>query len=393
MQPGDLFRNPELASTFDTVGSLGAREGFYKGRIAQAIVAVVADFGGVLSLEDLADHETAFEAPVSAVYRGVRLYETPPPTHGVAALQALLLMDKVKGSRSDGLSVEELRARRGGADEAHLGIECMRLAFCDALKYCCDPRFRDVPLDVLLSDEYIRKRALEISSDVSNSAIDAGDISAFTTSSDTVYFACVDPFGNACSMINSNYQGFGVGIVPEGCGFTLQNRGFNFSLEPGHANSAGPRKKPYHTIIPGLAVRESDKSFFCTFGNMGGFMQPQGHAQIMRNLIEFKMDPQAAVDAPKWFVCGAGTRQDPSDMRRSVVKIEEGYGGESDGGGGGAEELARQLRARGHDVLPIVKGYDRHIYGRGQIILRDPASGVLAAGSDPRADGCAMPLV
>lgn len=138
---------------------MGAKEGFYKGRIAQAIVSAVAEFGGVLSTDDLASHETAFEAPASAVYRGVRLYETPPPTHGVAALQALLLMEKIKGSSDDGLSAEQLRVRRGGADEAHLGIECMRLAFCDALKYCCDPRHRGVPLDVLLSDEYISKKS------------------------------------------------------------------------------------------------------------------------------------------------------------------------------------------------------------------------------------------
>jgi len=189
-------------------------------------------------------------------------------------------------------------------------------------------------------------------------------------------------------------QGFGTGIVPDGCGFTLHNRGLNFSLEAGHPNVAGPRKRPYHTIIPGLATRETDGSLYCTFGNMGGFMQPQGHVQLIRNLVDFGLDPQRALDAPRWFVQDVDKYQVTSSVGLSSVLLERGYGGEHDGGpvGDSGETVMNALIERGHAVK-MGDGYKREIYGRGQIIVRDPATGILSAGSDPRADGCAIPVL
>ncbi len=277
---GDVVKNPDLAETFRTVAELGAREGFYTGRIADAIVAAVREFEGVLDHDDLEQHATAFEAPTSTVYKGVRIYETPPPTHGLAALIALKLIEEVErfyradspaespvppSTQSFDFSAPD-KKERGSEYQAHIGIECMRLAFADALQHICDPRLRDVPVDELLSQSFIQQRAMQININTSSPVV-ATDYSAFEAS-ETVYFCVVDREGNGCSMIQSNYVGFGTGIVPKGTGFTLNNRGHNFSLEVGHPNAAAPRKRPYHTIIPALATNEADGSLFGVFGNM-----------------------------------------------------------------------------------------------------------------------------
>lgn len=435
---GEIFRNPDLACTFEELAARGAKEGFYKGRIADAIVEAVAEYGGVLCLEDLATHETAFEDPISAVFRHVRIYEPPPPTQGLAALLALRLIEKVSppplskmSQDSDSLSAhssasqsftsmdselrqqqerEYLRMKRGSAEEAHISLECMRLAFADVLQHSCDPRHRDVPVDSLLSDEYINNRAKVFKSSSSVDNIDAGDPSIFQYS-DTVYFCCIDAEGNGCSMINSNYLGFGSGIVPKNTGFALHNRAHNFSLPPDHPNVAAPRKRSYHTIIPGLATRESDGSLYSVFGNMGAFMQPMGHVQLIRNLVDFQLNPQAAVDAPKWYIGNIGGKQDARDVKLSIVRLEDGYGDSNDGGGsdGGRRttgDVVESLKRLGHGLFepcapaqghrlddPVVRGNARFVYGRGQIITRNPNTGVLVGGSDPRADGCAMPVV
>lgn len=194
-------------------------------------------------------------------------------------------------------------------------------------------------------------------------------------------------------MINSNYMGFGSGIMPKGTGFTLQNRGHNFSMVRGHPNQACLGKRPYHTIIPGLATWEHDRSLFAVFGNMGGFMQPMGHVQLLRNVLNYHLDPQLACDAPRWYLMHTGNTQSASDCQKSV---EQDYGRYRVSDSEERDEYAQiavQLAAKGHEVVPIVQGRNRTMYGRAQMILRHPQTGVFWAGSDPRADGCAMPLL
>jgi gamma-glutamyltranspeptidase/glutathione hydrolase len=184
----------------------------------------------------------------------------------------------------------------------------------------------------------------------------------------------VDKFGNACSFINSNYAGFGTGIVPKGWGFTLQNRGHNFSLDPKHPNALAPGKRPYHTIIPAMVTRESDDSLYASYGVMGGFMQPQGHVQVLSALVDDGVDPQSALDRPRFCI--------DVENAGGQVALEDGM----------PPEIILDLKKLGHPVYSV-SGYERSLFGRGQVILRDPVSGLLTAGSDPRADGCAMTLI
>ena len=286
-------------------------------------------------------------------------------------------------------------------------------------------------MDNLLSEQYIDARVRLISpvsfSDVRpgtptcveppSESYTAETYRAFANG-ETVYFSVIDQYGNACSFVNSNYKGFGTGIVPRGCGFTLQNRGYGFSLVPGHANVLGPRKKPYHTILAGLATIDNAHSpLHSVFGVMGGFMQPQGHLQVLINIIDRKVDPQTALDSPRWYV--DHLTQDASSVCVSKLKVEEGYGeGEvfaSAAGGGASGDVEERgsnaleyLRGRGHQ-LEVLSGRKRQVFGRGQIIMRkqwgapatldygghvgsegdDEGPVVWWAGSDPRADGCA----
>ena len=390
---GEILKNPDLANTFEKVASLGAREGFYKGTIGDAIVDAIQSYGGIITKEDLEEHRTAFEEPISCEYKGLRIYETPPPTHGLAALITLSLLDELSPGIKD-------TKDRSSVHETHLGVECMRLGYADALRHVADPRYGDIPIDALLSKDYIKQRA-KLVTDNAYQDVDAGDPYNIETSkafqaSDTVYFCCIDGEGNGCSFINSNYLGFGSGIMPKGTGFCLHNRGHNFSLIPGHPNVAAPRKRPYHTIIPGLATRISDNSLYCTFGNMGGFMQPQGHVQLIRNLVDFGMDPQSAIDSPRWYICGAGEKQDASDVKTSIIKLEDGYGGKWDGNtsnnNDNGEGMCRSLSDKGHKVEPLVTGHLRALYGRAQCIVRT-SDGILWGGSDSRCDGTAAVVV
>jgi len=390
-QANEIFTNRDLANTFRRVGMNGAKQGFYCGVIAARIEEAVREFGGVLDLQDLSSHKTADESPISHVFRGVRVYQTPPPSHGVAVLVALAMLEKLQAKL--GIDKESYRGR-GDEYEAHLMIECMRLSFADALEYVSDPRTNPVPIEVLLSDAFITSR-LDLIGDRAISNLTCGDLTPFATS-DTVYFCCTDQEGNACSFINSNYMGFGTGIVPKGCGFTLHNRGYNFNLLPEHANCVGPSKRPYHTIIPGLSTYEDDQSLHAVFGNMGGFMQPMGHLQLLRNLVDYSMDPQLSVDAPRWYLKPTGLTQTCEDMRTSSVQLEYGYGGSQDGSKDSndyGQRVASLLRLRGHEVDELVCDDARTLYGRAQVILRHRPSNVFIAGSDPRADGCAIPQV
>ncbi len=356
---GERFRNPGLARTLQAVADGGSAT-FYQGEIGRAIVQVVQAAGGALSESDLAEHRGEWVDPISASFRGYNLWEAPPNGQGLAVLLALNLLE--------GFELAELQPL--GPARLHLILESLRLAFADALQYVADPEFAPAPLAELLSKSYAAARRMLI--DPSRATLDQS-VGQLTTASDTVYLTTVDPLGNACSFINSNYMGFGTGIVPAGWGFTLQNRGLGFSLDPDHPNRLAPRKRPYHTIIPGMVTRP-DGSLFVSFGVMGGFMQPQGQVQVLIGLIDDNLDPQAALDRPR--VCL--TTASPG----SPVALEEGI----------PDESRHQLEAMGHSV-EMVGGKARALFGRGQIILRDPASGVLSGGSDPRADGCAVPLI
>jgi gamma-glutamyltranspeptidase/glutathione hydrolase len=256
-------------------------------------------------------------------------------------------------------------------DRLHLEIEAMRLAFADTRRYNADPAFNPPPLDWLLSKEYAARRRALIDP---RQALKEVAFGIPPGHSDTVYFSVVDAQGNACSFINSNYMGFGTGIVPKGWGFTLQNRGHNFSLDPAHPNVLAPGKRPYHTIIPAMATKESDGTLAYSFGVMGGFMQPQGHMQVVVALEDDRLDPQAALDRPRFCI-------EPDDGR-GMTALEEGI----------PVGVMAGLAEMGHPLRPV-SGMNRGLFGRGQIIGRMSDSGVLFAGSDPRADGCAMGLI
>jgi len=370
---GEIFRNLGLARTFKTIAEEGAAA-FYQGEIAESIVHVVNEAGGCLSLDDLAAHTSTWEEPISVDYRGYRVYECPPNGQGITALIALNILEGFDLAESNPLSVERL----------HLMIESLRLAFADARWYVTDPAFSNIPIEELLSESYAAKRRKLINTKHAIRNLSRGTP---VNSSDTVYLSVVDKFGNACSFINSNYMGFGTGIVPKDWGFTLQNRGHNFSLDPNHPNALAPRKRPYHTIIPAMVTRAErsrsdsggeveaqvgEETLFASYGVMGGFMQPQGHVQVLSALVNDGLDPQAALDRPRFCI--------DAEESGGRVAIEEGM----------SQETFNGLEKLGHPVYSV-SGYDRALFGRGQVILRDEF-GVLCGGSDPRADGCAMGL-
>jgi gamma-glutamyltranspeptidase/glutathione hydrolase len=358
---GEIFRNPGLARTFRTVAE-GGKAAFYQGPIAQAIVDVLNASGSVMALEDLAAHTSSREDPIFADYRGYRIWECPPNGQGLAALLALNILEGFDLAEMGPLSTERL----------HLMIEAMRLAFADANWFVADPAVNPAPLEELLSQAYTTARRKLIKLD--QAVVDQVHGSP-VAGSDTVYLSVVDGDGNACSFINSNYMGFGTGIVPKGWGFTLQNRGHGFRLESGHPNAAAPGKRPYHTIIPAMITRPVDgqEQLFASYGVMGGFMQPQGHLQVAVNLIDDGLDPQAALDRPRFCLLGGN--------EAGRVGLEDGI----------PLDVMSGLADLGHRVLPRT-GYARSLFGRGQVIQVDPESGALWAGSDPRADGLAMSL-
>jgi len=361
-QAGEIFRNPGLARTLKVIARDGAAA-FYEGEIGEAIVAVQNQCGGVLSRDDLIHHRSTWDTPISTLYRGHRIWECPPNGQGLAVLLALNILEGVDLAAQKPLSAERL----------HWMIEAMRLAFADTRWFVTDPATDPAPLEALLSSAYADERRECIDP---KSA--AGDVrrGSPTAGSDTVYLSVVDGEGNACSFINSNYMGFGTGIVPKGWGFTLQNRGHNFSCDAAHPNALAPGKRPYHTIIPGLITQDGgdgEHTLAGSFGVMGAFMQPQGQVQTLVAMLDDQLDPQAALDSPRFCL--------PNGESGDAVALEPGI----------PVSTIEALTQRGHEVR-LVEGVERALFGRGQIILRDPVSGVLCGGSDPRADGCAMAL-
>ncbi|MBE3039368.1 MAG: gamma-glutamyltransferase family protein [Chloroflexi bacterium] len=357
---GEIFRNPGLARAMRAIAE-GGKKAYYEGSIAEGVVAILNEAGGCMDLQDLADHHSTWEQPISVTYRGLRIWECPPNGQGIATLLALNLLEGFDLAALTPLSAARL----------HLEIEAMRLAFADTRYYVADPACVPVPVEALLDKNYASQRRGLIDPLLANPQVTYGVPHA---SSDTIYLSVVDGEGNACSFINSNYMGFGSGIVPRGWGFSLQNRGNNFSLDPKAPNVLAPGKRPYHTIIPAMATYAENDSLYASFGVMGGFMQPQGHLQVVIALLEDGFDPQTALDLPRFCIA--------AEHMLGPVALEEGI----------SIQTMAALADMGHTVRPV-SGWGRGVFGRGQIIRRDPATGVLCAGSDPRADGCAMSLV
>ncbi|KAL3877327.1 hypothetical protein ACJMK2_035057 [Sinanodonta woodiana] len=367
---GEIMRLPLLAKTFKELGTHG-KKAFYEGRIAAAIVEAVQTFGGVMTKEDLQNHVTTFDEPISIDYKGYQVWEIPPNGQGITALIALNILE--------GIDLKSMR--HNSSAYLHTLIEALRLSFSDSTWYCADPAKVHVPVAELLSKDYAAKRRSLIQPDKKLLDIGHGEMPG----SDTVYFSVCDKEGNACSFINSNYMGFGSAIVPEGCGFTLQNRGNGFSLEECHPNVIAPYKRPYHTIIPAMVTSSATGELLASYGVMGAYMQPQGHVQVLLNMVEFGMDPQQALDQPRLCI-GHGNRMMKGSL--DCVNLEEGI----------CLQVMEELKMLGHNVTGI-GGFNRSLFGRGQVIARgpwpfnssfDPDSLVYWAGSDPRADGMAV---
>ncbi|ESK97965.1 lincomycin-condensing protein lmba [Moniliophthora roreri MCA 2997] len=408
--PGQIIKLTNLGKTFRELAAKG-KDGFYKGRIAEAIVELIQSKGGVMELEDLAKHETKFVEPLKYTYAGeVNVYEvwilvhvdrlcaqpfihesvlqmakglTSPPYSSranflCAGITALIALGILESAQEQGIIGSLSEMEHNSTEYLHILVEALRLAFADSQWYVADPDVVDVPVKDLLNKEYLASRARLIDPTKTNPRAVHGNP---FNSSDTVYFSVTDRWGNACSYIQSNYAGFGTGAIPKGCGFTLQNRGSGFILDENHPNALKGGKRPYHTIIPCLATK--GEGLFLSFGVMGGFMQPQGHVQVLLNILR-GYTPQAALDAPR-FCISAGSPETQSQSTgnagdiNSEVYFEEGI----------PDETIAKLREMGHDARKAV-GFNRSMMGRGQVIQKiHDASGrtVWAAGSDPRADG------
>lgn len=353
-RPGEVWRNPGLAGVLREIAADGV-DAFYRGAIASEILAVLAEGGGLMQHSDLAAHVSTFEPPISTTYRGHTVYECAPNGQGITTLIALNVLEGFDLAALEPTSPEHL----------HYEIEAMRLAFEDARTYVADPAVADVPVSGLLSKAYADERRSLIDPGRVREAITAG---VPARGSDTVYMAVVDADGNACSFINSVYQGFGTGMVPPGRGFTLHNRGANFSLDPSHRNALAGRRRPYHTIIPALSTT-ADGALHAVFGVKGAFTQPQGQVQVFVQMVDHGVDPQSALDAPRFCLrpaSGAGE-----------VHVEYGI----------PVNTMMRLEQMGHVVVPST---DRFVFGTGQAIWRDPEMGTFWGGTDPRADGAAI---
>lgn len=350
-QDGQVVQLKGLAKTFRAIAE-GGPEAFYTGEIAKAIADTIQAQGGVMTVDDLKAHHSTWGDPISMNYRGVDVYEHPPNGQG---LTALIAMNIAKGFELGEMDWDD-------PERLHLMIEAMRLAFADAREYIADPAKANVPVEGLLNEGYAaQRRAL-----IDPQRAQHPSFGIPPASSNTIYLCVVDGEGNACSFINSLYMGFGSGIVAKGTGVFMQNRGAGFVLDAAHRNALEPGKRPYHTIIPGMALK--DGQLWAAFGVMGGDMQPQGHFQVMSAMVDDDWNPQEALDRPRWML-SAGTAG-------SELAMEEGHD----------FKVLAKLAQMGHQIRPV-SGPSRNMFGSGQIIRRDAESGVLFGGSDPRKDG------
>lgn len=354
---GEIFKNPFLANTLETLGREG-RDAFYKGEIARKIADTMHRQGGFLSYEDLASHTSDWLEPVSTRYRGYDVWELPPNGQGIAALQMLNILEGF-----------DLKAMGFGSPEhVHTFLEAKKLAFEDRAHFYADLEFMKVPISWLISKTYAAERRALINPQRAGRSFPPGNPAL--EEGDTIYLTTADPERNMVSLIQSNYRGMGSGMTPEGLGFVLQDRGELFDLTPGRANSYAPGKRPFHTIIPAFITKDGKP--FMSFGVMGGATQPQGHVQIVTNLVDFGMNVQEAGDAPRILHEGSseptGERMDDG----GTVFLEEGFGWET----------VRGLLQRGHKVSFNLGGH-----GGYQAIRYDPVQGVYYGASESRKDG------
>ncbi len=354
---GEIFRNPALARTLTLIAE-GGRDAFYTGEIARTIDAYMRQHGGFLRYEDLAAHTSYWVDPVSTEYRGYTVWELPPNGQGIAALQMLNILE--------GYDIASMGF--GSPEYLHLLVEAKKLAFEDRAQFYADPEFNEIPVDHLISKEYAAERRALINLERAAMAFDAGD--PRLESGDTIYLTVADSAGNMVSLIQSNFSGHGSGMTPPTLGFCFQNRGSLFNLAEGHFNTYAPGKRPFHTIIPAFMTKDGEP--FLSFGVMGGAMQPQGHAQIVVNMIDFGMNTQEAGDAHR--VRHIGSSQ-PTGQRMTdggTVHLEPGFS---------ADTIAA-LEAMGHTVK-VTTG----LYGGHQAIRWDAANGVYFGASESRKDG------
>ncbi len=345
-QTGQRWASPGHAQTLQTIAKQGP-QAFYNGQLAEKIASFAQATGGLLTMDDLAAHTSTWVDPIGVNYHGYEVWEIPPNGQGLTALIALSI-----------LTDTDLTSYPHGSEEnIHLQIEAMKLAFADAKRYIADPAHADVPLAGLLNPAYIAQRRDLIGPEAQDPQ------HGTPPNGGTVYLCTADRAGMMVSYIQSNYEGFGSGIVVPNTGIALHNRGANFSLKEGHPNEAAGGKRPYHTIIPAFLTQNNQP--IGPFGVMGGFMQPQGHTQVVIGTVDYELNPQAMLDAPRWQVTGG-----------LGVELEQGI----------PEDVIRGLATRGHKItIPVRRGN----FGRGQIIWRMD-DGLLVAGSEMRADGTAM---
>lgn len=339
---GEVWASPDHAKTLEIIAQTNA-EAFYRGEIAEKIAQFAKETNGYITADDLAEYQVEWVEPIKTNYRGYDVWEIPPNGQGLIALLALNIVEGFDFEAKDSI------------ETYHRQIEALKLAFVDGQEYITDPRDMKVSVQELLAKEYAKERRKLI-----------GEQALMPKPSrppkgGTVYLATADDEGNMVSFIQSNYIEFGSGLVVPGTGISLQNRGHSFSLNPDAANCLKPRKKPYHTIIPGFLTK--GKEAVGPFGVMGAFMQPQGHLQVIMNTIDFQLNPQAALDAPRW-----------KWVEGRTIELEHSV----------PHHIAQGLADRGHDVRIAVEPYS---FGRGQIIWRDPNTGVLVGGTEHRTDG------
>jgi len=355
---GDIFKNPNLGNTLERLGKEG-RDVFYKGDMAKTMDAFMKKNGGFLSYEDLASHTSTWIDPVSVNYRGYDVWELPPNGQGIAALQMLNILE--------GYDFSKIKV--GSAEHIHLFTEAKKLVFEDRAKYYADMDFAKIPVKSLISKEYAAERRKLINPNRASKHFDAGNPAL--KDGDTIYLTVADKDGNMVSLIQSNYRGFGSGMMPDGLGFMFQDRGEMYSLKEGENNTYAPGKRPFHTIIPAFMTKDGQP--IMSFGVMGGAYQPMGHTQIVMNVVDFGMNVQEAGDFPR--INHEGSSEPTGEIMEStggMITLESGY----------PYEIIRELLQKGHQV-----GYLNGIYGGYQCIRYDPIRKVYFGGTESRKDG------